>query len=174
MINEQLVAKWLHTAKDIEQSAHMPTKEQAILALRVVLEELFESAEACGADILSTFSDVVAESAKVQKIKAHSGKPLNEWIVALRDAIADTFVTACNLPVYSGLIAFSENDFNEVMRSNFTKFCENESDAQLSLEKYQKEWREVIAEKKGDYFVILDASTRKILKGIHYEDPKII
>jgi hypothetical protein len=78
MINEQLVAKWLHTAKDIEQSAHMPTKEQAILALRVVLEELFESAEACGADILSTFSDVVAESAKVQKIKAHSGKPLNE------------------------------------------------------------------------------------------------
>lgn len=174
MINEQLVSKWIHTAKDIDESAHMPSKEHLILSLRVVLEELFESAEACGADMLSEFADVVIEAAKVQKEKVQSGAPLNEWMVALRDAIADTFVTACNLPVYAGLIAFSENDFNEVMRSNFTKFCETEQDAKLSIEKYAKEWREVIAKKKGDYFVILDAKTGKILKGVHYEDPKII
>jgi hypothetical protein len=148
MINEQLVEKWIHTARDIDSSMRMPSHDDAILSLRVTLEELFEQAEACGSDILSEFADIVIDSSTRQKERLASGEKLNTGIVALRDAIADTFVTACNMPVYSGLISVAEGDFNEVMRSNFTKFCETESDAKLSVERYASLGREVIYKKK--------------------------
>ncbi len=174
MINEQLVEKWIHTARNIDSSMRMPSHDDAILSLRVTLEELFEQAEACGADVLSAFADIVIYASTHQKERLSKWEKLNTGIVALRDAIADTFVTACNMPVYSGLISVAETDFNEVMRSNFTKFCETESEAKLSVEKYVNLGRDVIYKKKWDYYVILDASTGKILKWIHYEDPRLV
>jgi len=67
MINEQLVEKWIHTAKDIDSSMGMPSQEDAILSLRVTLEELFEQAEACGVDVLNTFSDIAIDASMKQK-----------------------------------------------------------------------------------------------------------
>jgi hypothetical protein len=67
MINEQLVEKWIHTARDIDSSMRMPSHDDAILSLRVTLEELFEQAEACGADVLSAFADIVIDSSTRQK-----------------------------------------------------------------------------------------------------------
>ncbi len=174
MINDLLVGKWIQTVKTVNTEPHMPSKDEAILSLRVTLEELFEQAEAFGPDFLSEFADIAILAAQKQKEKATSGQPLNTGMIALRDAIADTFVTACNMPTYAGLLGTTESDFNEVMRSNFTKFCTTESDAILSVEKYSKDGRETSFKKVGEYYVILDTNTGKILKWIHYEDPQLI
>ena len=45
MINERLVGKWIQTVKDINTTPHMPVHDEALLSLRVTLEELFEQAE---------------------------------------------------------------------------------------------------------------------------------
>lgn len=168
------MGKWIQTVKEVNTTPHMPTHDEALLSLRVTLEELFEQAESFGADFLTEFADVVILAANKQKEKAQNPEKLNTGMVALRDAIADTFVTACNMPTYAGLLDTTETDFNEVMRSNFTKFCLNETDAGLSVQKYAKEGREVIYKKQWEYYVILDANTGKILKGIHYEDPSLV
>lgn len=174
MIDDRLVWKWIQTVKIIDATPHMPTTDEALLSLRVTLEELFEQAEAFGADFLSEFADLVIAAANKQKEKSENPEKLNTGMIALRDAIADTFVTACNMPTYAGLLETTEIDFNEVMRSNFTKFCTTEIDADLSVQKYAKEWRETIFKKQWEYYVILDANTGKILKGIHYEDPNLV
>lgn len=148
MINERLVGKWIQTVKDIDTTPHMPVHDEALLSLRVTLEELFEQAEAFGADFLIEFADVAILAANKQKEKAQNPEKLNTGMIALRDAIADTFVTASNMPTYAGLLDTTDIDFNEVMRSNFTKFCTNEADAELSVEKYAKEGREVIYKKQ--------------------------
>lgn len=148
MINERLVGKWIQTVKEVDTTPHMPTHDEALLSLRVTLEELFEQAESFGSDFLSEFADVAILAANKQKEKAQNPENLNTGMIALRDAIADTFVTACNMPTYAGLIETTDIDFNEVMRSNFTKFCTNETDAQLSVEKYTKEGREVVYKKQ--------------------------
>lgn len=139
MIDDRLVGKWIQTVKNIDSTPHMPTSDEALLSLRVTLEELFEQAEAFGADFLSEFADVVILAANKQKEKSENPEKLNTGMIALRDAIADTFVTACNMPTYAGLLETTETDFNEVMRSNFTKFCTTEADANLSVQKYAKE-----------------------------------
>lgn len=174
MIDDRLVGKWIQTVKAINITPHMPTSDEALISLRVTLEELFEQAEAFGADFLSEFADDVILAANKQKEKSKNPEKLNIGMIALRDAIADTFVTACNMPTYAGLLDTTEADFNEVMRSNFTKFCTNEADAEFSVEKYSKLWRETIFKKQGEYYVILDANTGKILKWIHYEDPSLV
>ena len=174
MIDDRLVWKWIETVKIIDATPHMPTTDEALLSLRVTLEELFEQAEAFGADFLSEFADVAILAANKQKEKSENPEKLNTGMIALRDAIADTFVTACNMPTYAGLLETTEIDFNEVMRSNFTKFCTTEIDAELSVQKYAKEWRETIFKKQWEYYVILDANTGKILKWIHYEDPSLV
>jgi hypothetical protein len=174
MIDDRLVGKWIQTVKVIDTTPHMPSPDEALLSLRVTLEELFEQAEAFGADFLSEFSDIVISAAHKQKEKSENPDKLNVGMIALRDAIADTFVTACNMPTYAGLLDTTELDFNEVMRSNFTKFCTTESDAILSVEKYTKEWRETSFKQVGEYYVILDANTGKILKWVHYEDPNLV
>jgi len=148
MINERLVGKWIQTVKEVDTTPHMPTHDEALLSLRVTLEELFEQAESFGSDFLSEFADVAILAANKQKEKAQNPENLNTGMIALRDAIADTFVTACNMPTYAGLLETTDIDFNEVMRSNFTKFCTNETDAQLSVEKYTKQGREVVYKKQ--------------------------
>lgn len=148
MINERLVGKWIQTVKEVNATPHMPTHDEAMLSLRVTLEELFEQAESFGSDFLSEFADVAILAANKQKEKAQNPENLNTGMIALRDAIADTFVTACNMPTYAGLLETTDIDFNEVMRSNFTKFCTNETDAQLSVEKYTKQGREVVYKKQ--------------------------
>ena len=148
MINERLVGKWIQTVKEVDTTPHMPTHDEALLSLRVTLEELFEQAESFGSDFLSEFADVAILAANKQKEKAQNPENLNTGMIALRDAIADTFVTACNMPTYAGLLETTDIDFNEVMRSNFTKFCTNQTDAQLSVEKYTKQGREVVYKKQ--------------------------
>lgn len=64
--------------------------------------------------------------------------------------------------------------FNEIHRSNMTKFCTNIEDAGLTLTHYNQTERyspEII--KIGEYYVIKNKSNGKILKSIHFENPKL-
>ena len=148
MIDERLVGKWIGTIKELDTTPHMPKHDEAMISLKVTLEELFEQAEAFGGEFLSEFAEVVSLAAEAQRAKSQHPESLNTGIIALRDAIADTFVTVSNMPTHAGLLDLTEQDFNEVMRSNFTKFCTTEEDAERSLEKYRASGREVVFQKK--------------------------
>ena len=62
--------------------------------------------------------------------------------------------------------------FKEVQRSNMSKLCEKEEDAQISVEKYIAEGRYKDPKykkcKDNDYFIVYDDATGKILKNHKY------
>lgn len=65
--------------------------------------------------------------------------------------------------------------FREVHRSNMTKVCSNVNDANESIELYKKEGRyaEPSMKIKGEYYVIYDKKTSKILKNHKWETPNL-
>lgn len=67
--------------------------------------------------------------------------------------------------------------FREVHRSNMTKVCKTEEDAQKSVEKLAETGKCTTAAYKlskcGNYYMIYNEKTGKALKGIHFELPQI-
>jgi predicted HAD superfamily Cof-like phosphohydrolase len=65
--------------------------------------------------------------------------------------------------------------FREVHRSNMTKVCSNIEDANKSVEIYKNEGRyaEPSIKIKGQYYVVYDAKTSKILKNYKWEVPNV-
>ena len=99
-------------------------------------------------------------------------------LLKILDGIGDSIV------VISGLahkLGFDTKDIMDIINeSNFSKFCENEKDADLSVEWYKQNdnrYYDVHWEKIGDFYVIKGkkspgAHSYKILKGIHFVDPE--
>lgn len=65
--------------------------------------------------------------------------------------------------------------FREVHRSNMTKVCLHEEDAQESLKCYleSKKYEQPVIRTKGDYFLIYDEKLNKILKSHKWEQPNL-
>jgi predicted HAD superfamily Cof-like phosphohydrolase len=65
--------------------------------------------------------------------------------------------------------------FREVHRSNMTKVCSNQKDAEESVEQYVKEGRyeQPTIRTKNKYFVVYDNKTSKILKNHRWENPNL-
>jgi predicted HAD superfamily Cof-like phosphohydrolase len=65
--------------------------------------------------------------------------------------------------------------FREVHRSNMTKVCTNIEDAEESVKLYEEEkrYKKPSIRRKGQYFVVYDAETSKILKNHKWENPNI-
>lgn len=63
--------------------------------------------------------------------------------------------------------------FREVHRSNMTKRCDNIDDAEASVHLYEKEGRAARIGKKGEYYVIYDAVTAKVLKNYKWQMPDL-
>lgn len=65
--------------------------------------------------------------------------------------------------------------FREVHKSNMTKACDNIEDAEASVYIYEKEGRylQPSIKLKGDYYVIYDAVTSKILKNHKWKTPNL-
>lgn len=65
--------------------------------------------------------------------------------------------------------------FREVHRSNMTKVCNNIEDAKQSIDFYEKEGRyqKPTIRIKGEYYVIFDSETTKILKNHLWEQPNL-
>lgn len=99
-------------------------------------------------------------------------------LLKVLDGIGDTIV------VVSGLAHKLGFDTKEIMdiinESNFSKFCENEHDANLSVQWYinnDTRYYDVHWELIGDFYVIKgkkspDPESYKILKGIHFVGPE--
>lgn len=65
--------------------------------------------------------------------------------------------------------------FREVHRSNMTKVCSNIEDANESVRRYKVEgrYKEPAIKLKGQYYVVYDKATSKILKNYKWEVPDI-
>lgn len=65
--------------------------------------------------------------------------------------------------------------FHEVYRSNMSKFCDTEEDAQKSVEYYKtlkdSPYDSPVYEKRGKYWIIFNKSTGKILKNVKWIHP---
>lgn len=105
---------------------------------------------------------------------------LQEELNELKQAIADNDLVEvadalCDLQyVLSGaVLEFGMGEkfvtlFNEVQRSNMSKACENEQQAQETVEHYKAKGEESYYEKSGDKFNVHRKSDNKVLKNKYY------
>lgn len=169
MINRTL--DWLGTAQPKN-----PSQEQLLNNLSFCLEELSECAEAGGSSVMRGFIKLLEEKAKELGYDVlNTPDTINELM--LRDGVADTFVTLGNITYHSNLP--TEKDYDLVMDSNYTKFCDNLEDAEKSVELYGQglhptkmgEYVDAFYEFHNDYYIIKRRKDNKILKSYKYQDP---
>jgi len=105
------------------------------------------------------------------------------WLLGSRtdalDALADILVVTLGLGYRAG---FSEEDIKGAMdvvsQQNLNKFCKTKKEAEESVSAYEDDerYKNVHHERAGEgrYVIVgtTDEGTRKILKGLHFEDPK--
>lgn len=180
-MNEQKrISDWL-TLAGVESPSEpqFPENDKFQLALGLILEELIEAAEAGSDEQANKFFDqasmmIAAASFKMVERNREEGD-LDE----LRDACADMRVVMGNLIHFAGIKEKFNEDFNEVMDSNFSKFCSTEEQAQESVEAYANgthpnkvgEVIECYYEKVGDYWIIKRKKDNKVLKSIGFVEP---
>ena len=102
-------------------------------------------------------------------------------ILGVIDGLGDSLKVVCQMCFALGVNP--EEVLKAVNDSNYSKFCTNEEDAIASVIAYKDDerYRDVFYEQVGDYFVIkgwkseqnVNADMPKILKGIHYFEPKL-
>lgn len=100
-------------------------------------------------------------------------KPSNETITTLKDNL----YTSLNITYDLGYgMGFNMDTlFTEVHRSNMTKLCTTEEDAQLTVEKYVEEGKydTPTYHFKNGYYVVYNESNNKILKSYKWETPQL-
>lgn len=143
---EKTVANWLTVAGvESPSTPEFCSQDNFDLWFNLMLEELYETRDAFE----------------------------NKDMVEVRDGLADLFVVLENLYHFMGISSCIKEDREEVMRSNFSKFCTKESDALHSVVEYKKQGIEAHYVKVKDYYVILRSSDNKILKGTDYFKPQL-
>lgn len=106
-------------------------------------------------------------------------------LVAVADAIGDALVVVYGAANDCGLDA--DAIFAEIHRSNMSKLCLTEADAQFAVEQYglgngfhgkttpiQASYRPCTAPGYEDQFVVFDATTGKSLKGPTFFNPELV
>lgn len=177
MIKDEVknVYDWLSTA-DVRKNriSGIPEKSQFILFLRLMLEELSETAESGGEDILNEFNQIMKSQIKSNE------QLLNIQIVEpdytlFRDGMADLQVVLQNGNYMSGAsLEDVLEDINEVMKSNFSKFCITEKEARSTVQWYKqnKNLECYIVEKNG-FYIVKRKEDNKIMKSINFKEPKL-
>ena len=174
------ISTWLDlSGSKGSETPHFPEDRKFKLALSLVLEELIEAAESGSKqqneDFLN-FAKTIIES-KLSKIKNEKTEgDVNE----LRDACADMRVVMGNLIHFSGLRTVYVEDFEEVMNSNFSKYCTNEEEAKESVRLYAEgkhpnkmgEKIETYFEKVDAFYIIKKKDDNKILKSYKFREPE--
>jgi predicted HAD superfamily Cof-like phosphohydrolase len=94
-------------------------------------------------------------------------------IVEVLDALADLQYILAGTVLEFGMKDIFQEAFNEVQRSNMSKFCEVTSDARESVNKYYDKGVEAYYKKVGDLHVVYRIRDNKILKGRHFTEPKL-
>lgn len=89
-------------------------------------------------------------------------------IVEIADAICDLQYVLSGAVLEFGLGDKFVELFNEVQRSNMSKACETEKQAQETVEHYKTKGEEAHYEKSGDKFNVHRISDNKVLKNKYY------
>ena len=178
MSEQKRISDWL-TLAGVEgpSEPQFPENDKFQLALGLILEELTEAAEAGSDEQLIEFAKTMRDKAEdlIGADRNRTEGDLNE----LRDACADMRVVMGNLIHFAGIQDKFNEDFNEVMDSNFSKFCTTEEQAQESVDAYAAGTHpnkmgdviECYSEKVGDYWIIKRKKDKKVLKSIGFVEP---
>ena len=95
-------------------------------------------------------------------------------IIEIADALCDLqYVVSGAFTAYGFSPELSKELFDEVHRSNMSKACSSEEEANNTIAKYYKEGIEVDYKKVGEYWVISRVSDNKVLKSINYSAPDL-
>lgn len=94
-------------------------------------------------------------------------------IVDVLDALCDIQYILNGTILEFGLQDCFQEAFNEVHQSNMSKFTVTTQDAQKTVAKYNLKGTEVYYRLVNKLHVIMRTSDNKILKGIHYSEPKL-
>jgi len=94
-------------------------------------------------------------------------------IVEVFDALCDIQYVLLGAVTDFGLQDVFEEGFNEVYRSNMSKFVENTHDASESVNRLLDKGVESNYKKVGDLFVIRRNEDDKILKGMYFTPPNL-
>lgn len=87
------------------------------------------------------------------------------------DGIIDLQWVHANLIHLMGLYGIYQECFDEVAKSNFSKFCKSEQEARLSVESYKSKKIEAYYRKVHNYFVVVRKADEKVLKSINWQEP---
>ena len=91
------------------------------------------------------------------------------------DALCDiTYVSLGNGAMLHGLKDKIWDAYQEVQRSNLSKACSTEEEAQITVEQRSKEQGEACHyEKVGDKYIVYRTRDRKVMKNINYFKPNL-
>lgn len=96
-------------------------------------------------------------------------------IVEILDALCDiAYVSIGNGAMLHGLKDKLWDAYQEVQASNMSKACNNEEEAQQTVERRSAEQNEPCHyEKVGDYYIVYRSRDRKVMKNINYFRPDL-
>lgn len=97
-------------------------------------------------------------------------------IVGILDALCDiTYVSLGNGTMLHGLKDRIQDAYEEVQRSNMSKACTTEAEAELTRVRRETEQCEPChIEKHGEYFIVYRTRDRKVMKSIYYSRPNLV
>lgn len=94
-------------------------------------------------------------------------------LVEIADALCDLQYVLSGAILEFGLAEKFPELFDEVQRSNMSKACKNNEEADLTQESYKNQGITTTTETVGNVFVIKRLSDRKILKNINYSSAQL-
>ncbi|MEN2436535.1 nucleoside triphosphate pyrophosphohydrolase family protein [Weeksellaceae bacterium A-14] len=124
----------------ILDTPQIPSEERARLRVKLLQEELDELKEAIA----------------------------NNDLVEVADALCDLQYVLSGAVLEFGLGEKFVELFNEVQRSNMSKACSTEDEAQQTIEHYRKKDQDAYAVKSGDKINVHRKSDDKVLKSVNY------
>ncbi len=144
----------------------VPSHERIQLRLSLILEELHELAVASGAE--ATFIDMLQS-----KVAKGPTAPAPPDLTECMDALCDLQVVLNGSILEYGLHPTFDEAFAEVHRSNMSKACNTEAEAQASVNKYQQQGVEAHYKVVNGKYVIYRSHDHKILKGVNFTPPSL-
>ena len=114
--------------------------------------------------------DFILEELEEYKAACEAGD-----IVEVLDALCDiAYVSIGNGAMLHGLKDKLWDAYQEVQASNMSKACNNEEEAQATVQRRSKEQNEPCHyEKVGEYFIVYRSRDKKVMKNINYFRPDL-
>ncbi|WMN06771.1 nucleoside triphosphate pyrophosphohydrolase family protein [Marivirga arenosa] len=94
----------------------------------------------------------------------------NQDVVEAADALCDLQYVLAGAILEFGMGDKFAELFEEVQRSNMSKVCTSESEAQATVNHYQSQNQDAFYEKKDDFYLVFRKDDHKTLKSINYSE----